>query len=133
MSFPASAPLRPTHHDLVSLHLYPSVLTVHAVHRSADTIEVSFLHAVFLVSFFDSDLQVVFRVAYLLGVTDRVIMMGIGTLGDLLCLTQIMLGGDAQTNRTSFEPVVPRREILYVGGRYTNITASLIPYYTKCI
>jgi hypothetical protein len=60
-------------------------------------------------------------------------MMGLRTLGDLLCLTQVILGGGAQFNRTSLEQVIPRREILYVGGRYTNITASLIFCYLKCI
>ena len=65
--------------------------------------------------------------------TDRANMIGKDTLGDLLCLTQVILGGGAKTNRTSLEQVIPRREILYVGGRYTNITASLIPCYLKCI
>lgn len=60
-------------------------------------------------------------------------MMGINTLGDLLCLTQVILGGGSRNNRTSLEHVIPRREILYVGGRYTNITASLNPCYPKCI
>jgi hypothetical protein len=60
-------------------------------------------------------------------------MIGIRTLGDLLYLTQVILNGGAQFNHTSLEQVIPKREILYVGGRYTNITASLIPCYPKCI
>lgn len=35
------------------------------------------------------------------------------------------LGGNAQTNSSQLMDIVPKREVLYVGGRYTNITVSL--------
>jgi hypothetical protein len=35
------------------------------------------------------------------------------------------LGGNEQTSGTQLLGIVPRREILYVGGQYVNITASL--------
>ncbi|KAH6644179.1 Alpha/Beta hydrolase protein [Boeremia exigua] len=35
-----------------------------------------------------------------------------------------LLGCNTQTNRSRLEAVVPKREILYVGGRYTNVTDS---------
>jgi hypothetical protein len=39
--------------------------------------------------------------------------------------TQIaFLGGNAQPNGSDLADVVPKREVLYVGGQYTNITAS---------
>ena len=43
-------------------------------------------------------------------------------------LTQVaLLGRNAQTDGSQLMDVVPKREVLYVGGRYTNITASLDP------
>jgi hypothetical protein len=44
----------------------------------------------------------------------------------LTYLTQIaFVGGNAQTNRSQLMDIVPKREVLYVGGKYTNVTASL--------
>lgn len=34
------------------------------------------------------------------------------------------LGGNAQTNGSQLADIVPKREVLYVGGRYTNITVG---------
>ena len=109
-----------------------SVLTLSVVHYPVNTTGEPYLYAFSFVSFASLDSQFVLE-SWLLGATDRANMMGIDTLGDLLCLTQVILGGGAKTNRTSLEQVIPRREILYVGGRYTNITASLIPCYPKCL
>jgi hypothetical protein len=114
---------------------YGSVLTLSVVHHSVNTTGEPYLHAILSVSFASLDIQFVFesRVEWLLGATNRANMMGIRTSGDLLCLTQVILGSGAKFNRTGLGQVIPRREILYVGGRYTNITASLIPCYPKCI
>ena len=34
------------------------------------------------------------------------------------------LGGNAQPNGSGLADLVPKREVMYVGGQYTNITAS---------
>jgi len=53
-------------------------------------------------------------------------MVNLRTLISLTYLTQVtLLGGNAQTNRSQLMEIVPKREILYVGGQYTNITARL--------
>ena len=53
-------------------------------------------------------------------------MVNLRTFTSLTYLTQVaFLGGNAQTNSSQLMDIVPKREVLYVGGRYTNITASL--------
>jgi hypothetical protein len=53
-------------------------------------------------------------------------MVNLRTFTSLTYLTQIaFLGGNAQTNSSQLMDIVPKREVLYVGGQYTNITASL--------
>lgn len=53
-------------------------------------------------------------------------MVNLGTFTFLTHLTQVaLLGGHAQANRSQLVDIVPKREVLYVGGRYTNVTASL--------
>ena len=37
------------------------------------------------------------------------------------------LGGNAQINSSQLMDISPKREVLYVGGQYTNITASPVP------
>ena len=37
------------------------------------------------------------------------------------------LGGNAQPNGSDLADIVPKREVLYVGGQYTNVTASSSP------
>jgi hypothetical protein len=36
-----------------------------------------------------------------------------------------LLGANAHDNSSRLLNIVPKREVLYVGGRYTNITVSL--------
>jgi hypothetical protein len=51
-------------------------------------------------------------------------MVGLRTFTALACLA--FLGGNAQANSPPLMDIVPKREVLYVGGQYTNIlTASL--------
>lgn len=51
-------------------------------------------------------------------------MVHLCTLTSLAYLSQIVfLGGNAQTNSSQLVNIVPKREVLYVGGQYTNITA----------
>jgi hypothetical protein len=53
-------------------------------------------------------------------------MVNLRTFPSLTYLMQAaFLGGNAQTNSSQLMDIVPKREVLYVGGRYTNITASL--------
>ncbi|KHO00651.1 uncharacterized protein MAM_01429 [Metarhizium album ARSEF 1941] len=53
-------------------------------------------------------------------------MFNLGAFASLVYLTQVAFpGGIAQTNGSELLDIVPKREIFYVGGRYTNITASL--------
>lgn len=52
-------------------------------------------------------------------------MFHLCTITSLAYLSQIaFLGGNAQTNSSPLVNIVPKREVLYVGGHYTNITAS---------
>jgi hypothetical protein len=56
-------------------------------------------------------------------------MVNLRTLTSLTYLAQVAsLGGNAQTHSSQLRDIVPRREVLYVGGRYTNITASLVSH-----
>lgn len=53
-------------------------------------------------------------------------MLGLRPLLFFRCLTQsAMLGSNAQISNNYLRDIVPKRKALYVGGRYTNITASL--------
>lgn len=53
-------------------------------------------------------------------------MVNLHTFASLTWLTQAaVLGGNAQSNNSQLADIVPKREVLYVGGRYTNITARL--------
>jgi hypothetical protein len=53
-------------------------------------------------------------------------MFNLRTFTSLTYLTQVaFLGGNAQAKSSQLKDIVPKREVLYVGGRYTNITASL--------
>jgi len=52
-------------------------------------------------------------------------MVHLCTFTSLAYLSQIaFLGGNAQTNSSQLVNIIPKREVLYVGGQYTNITAS---------
>lgn len=42
-------------------------------------------------------------------------------------------GGDAHGNSSRLADLVPKREVLYVGGKYVNITASLQIYHVTTI
>jgi hypothetical protein len=45
-------------------------------------------------------------------------------------LTQLTLFGcNAQTTNTDLKDIVPKREVLYVGGQYKNVTVS--PRYNR--
>lgn len=53
-------------------------------------------------------------------------MISFRTLASFTYLTQVIFaGGNVQSNCSLLEDIVPRREVLYVGGRYTNVTVSL--------
>lgn len=53
-------------------------------------------------------------------------MMNLRTFTSLTFFMQAaFLGSDAQTNSSQLEGLVTKREVLYVGGQYTNITVSL--------
>lgn len=55
-------------------------------------------------------------------------MVNLRTLTSLTYLTQVAFTeGNAQTNSSQLLDIVPKREVFYVGGGYTNITASLDP------
>lgn len=55
-------------------------------------------------------------------------MVNLRGFTSLTYLTQVaFLGGNAQPNSSQLLNIVPKREVLYVGGGYTNITASSIP------
>jgi hypothetical protein len=57
---------------------------------------------------------------------DWVNMVNLRTFTSLTYLSQVaFLAGNAQTNSSQLMDIVPKREVLYVGGQYTNITASL--------
>jgi hypothetical protein len=53
-------------------------------------------------------------------------MITIPTLTSLTHLVQVaFLGGNAQAHSSQLKDIVPHREVLYVGGRYTNVTVCL--------
>lgn len=53
-------------------------------------------------------------------------MVKFSTLTSLTYWTQVaFVGGNVHTHSSQLRGIVPKREVLYVGGRYTNITASL--------
>ena len=57
---------------------------------------------------------------------NRVNMLNFRTLTSLACLTYFAFrGGNVQTRGSQLRDIISKREVLYVGGRYTNITASL--------
>ncbi|KAL5439850.1 hypothetical protein PMIN07_011051 [Paraphaeosphaeria minitans] len=50
-------------------------------------------------------------------------MLNLRTFTSVTCLAQIaFLGSNAQTNSSGLLNLVPKREVLYVGGKYTNNT-----------
>jgi hypothetical protein len=52
-------------------------------------------------------------------------MINLRTVSALTYLTRfVFLGCDAHSNSSSLLDIVPKREVLYVGGEYTNITVS---------
>jgi hypothetical protein len=56
-------------------------------------------------------------------------MFNLCTFTSLTCFTQVaFLGANAQAKSSQLKDIVPKREVLYVGGRYTNITASIDSY-----
>ena len=60
------------------------------------------------------------------GLCNSYSMVNIRTFTSVAYLSQFaFLGGNAQTNSSQLRDIVPKREVLYVGGKYTNITASL--------
>ena len=53
-------------------------------------------------------------------------MMNLRTFASVSYLSQIaFLGSNAQTNPSQLLDIVPKRDVLYVGGKYTNVTVSL--------
>lgn len=51
----------------------------------------------------------------------------------LAYLTQFRLSGcNAQTNDPPLEDIVPKREVLYVGGQYKNVTVSQL-FGRRCV
>lgn len=55
-------------------------------------------------------------------------MVNLRTFTSLTYFTQVaFLGGNAQTNSSQLMDIVPKREVLYVGGEYADVTASLDP------
>lgn len=53
-------------------------------------------------------------------------MFSFRTLTSLIYLMHVaFLGGNVQTHSSQLRDIVPKREVLYVGGQYTNITASI--------
>jgi hypothetical protein len=56
-------------------------------------------------------------------------MINLATFTSLTYFTQIaVLGGNVQTSASQLLDGVPKREVLYVGGQYMNITASFDIY-----
>jgi hypothetical protein len=50
-------------------------------------------------------------------------MVNLHILTSLTCITQLAVAaGNEQTNDTRLKDIVPKRDVLYVGGQYTNIT-----------
>lgn len=57
-------------------------------------------------------------------------MVNLRTFTSVTYLTQVVsLGGNAETNGPQLMDIIPKREVLYVGGQYTDITASLDSHY----
>lgn len=52
-------------------------------------------------------------------------MVNLCAYGVTICLMQLALGSNTQKDRTHLKKITPKRDVFYVGGRYTNITASL--------
>lgn len=53
-------------------------------------------------------------------------MINLRTLLSVSYLSQVaFLGGNAQTNSSQLLDIVPRRDVLYVGGKWTNVTVSI--------
>lgn len=98
--------------------------------ESTDTFVLAlFLSCKFEMEFFSISTNVSFS-GYLQFLQDRVNMVNLRTLTSLAYLTQVAsLGDNAQTHSSQLRDIVPKREVLYVGGRYTNVTASLDPHY----
>lgn len=52
-------------------------------------------------------------------------MVSLRSFTSLTYFSQVaFLGGNAHPNKSQLMDIVPKREVLYVGGQYTNITAS---------
>lgn len=57
---------------------------------------------------------------------DQVNMVNLRTFASFAYLTQVAFAGDdVYTNSSQLRDIVPKRDVLYVGGQYTNVTASL--------
>jgi len=55
-------------------------------------------------------------------------MVNLHSMSPLAYLLPIVsIIGNARSNPTDLSAIVPKREVLYVGGKYTNITASSLP------
>lgn len=54
-------------------------------------------------------------------------MVRLGSLTSLaVCWTQVAFWGAAEATKPSdLKDIVPRREVLYVGGKYTNISVRV--------
>ena len=53
-------------------------------------------------------------------------MVNLRPFASFAYLTQVAFAGDnAYTNSSQLRDIVPKRDVLYVGGQYTNVTASL--------
>ena len=53
-------------------------------------------------------------------------MVKLWALGYLTYLTQVTFPvGNAQTDSSQLMDLIPKREVFYVGGQYTNISVSL--------
>jgi hypothetical protein len=61
----------------------------------------------------------------------RLTMVNMRTLTSLTYLAQVaILGGYAQINASQLVNVLSKREVLYVGGQYTNITVRLFCWFS---
>lgn len=57
---------------------------------------------------------------------DRLNMVNLRTLTSLTYLSQVVfIGANAKPHSSKLLDLVPKREVLYVGGQYTNVTASV--------
>lgn len=53
-------------------------------------------------------------------------MISLSTLSLLISVMQaVLIEGNVRSPPTQLKDIVPKREVLYVGGEYTNVKASL--------